>query len=113
MENKASMCAAYHMPIMTYEYRRKRGWEVHSALKTPVKHRASGKPQQDHMGTWFESLTAMCLHYGLDTNQYSTRKRSGWSLEKILTTPVRNTLKRPLDIQSSYRVQESAKVVSA
>ena len=32
----------------------------------------------------------MCRHYGIDYHIYSNRKRAGWSIEKILTTPTLN-----------------------
>lgn len=45
----------------------------------------------DHLGNQFESITEMCEHYGITKSAYHCRIALNWSLEKILTTPVKNT----------------------
>lgn len=42
---------------------------------------------QDHLGNRFNSKKEMCDHYGISKNTYYSRRKSGWSLEKTLTTP--------------------------
>lgn len=43
---------------------------------------------KDHLGNEFSSISAMCDHYKISRNTYYHRlERSGWDLEKILTTP--------------------------
>ena len=44
--------------------------------------------QTDHLGNTFPSLAAMCKAYGLSTPAYISRRKRGWSLENILTTPL-------------------------
>ena len=44
--------------------------------------------QTDHLGNTFPSLAEMCKAYGLSTPAYISRKKRGWNLEKILTTPL-------------------------
>lgn len=42
---------------------------------------------KDHLGNAYPSLTKMCKAYDIDIYTYCYRTRSGWGLEKILTTP--------------------------
>lgn len=41
---------------------------------------------KDHLGQDFESIQAMCNHYGIHRSCYESRLRKGWSKEKALTT---------------------------
>lgn len=43
----------------------------------------------DHKGHPFETLTQMCQHHGITLTCYERRKKKGWALKKILTTPAR------------------------
>lgn len=46
---------------------------------------------QDHLGNEYPSINKMLEHYGISKSNYRYRYLSaGWSLEKTLTTPVRN-----------------------
>lgn len=47
------------------------------------------KPCTDHLGNRFNSIKGMCKHYNISVNTYNTRVKLGWSVEKILTTPVK------------------------
>jgi len=47
----------------------------------------------DHQGKQHNSLGAMCKFFGIYRQLYYVRERNGWSLEKILTTPVGETKK--------------------
>ncbi|MCR5480130.1 MAG: hypothetical protein K6F27_09785 [Ruminococcus sp.] len=47
------------------------------------------KTIEDHMGNTFPTIDAMCKRYDIPYNQYYNRKRMGWELKRILTTPVR------------------------
>lgn len=42
---------------------------------------------KDHTGREFASVAKMCLFWGISQQLYSSRLKSGWSLEKALTTP--------------------------
>ena len=47
----------------------------------------------DHLGNQFDSITSMCTYWNISRNVYQGRSNMGWSLEKILTTPVKkNTI---------------------
>ena len=49
-----------------------------------------GTPCKDHLGNEYINAKEMCLAYGLPYETYQSRKRSGWDIERILTTPPRN-----------------------
>lgn len=43
----------------------------------------------DHLGKEFKTEKEMAKHWGISLEVYKGRRRSGWSLEKSLTTPTR------------------------
>ena len=43
---------------------------------------------EDHIGNKFNSVGEMIKYYGITHTAYYNRKKRGWSLERILTTPV-------------------------
>lgn len=45
----------------------------------------------DHLGNKFSSVEEMIKHWGISRRAYNKRRDKGWSLERILTTPVRET----------------------
>ncbi len=49
-----------------------------------------GKPCTDHLGNKFKTAKDMCVFYGIPESTYMSRKRQGWDLERILTTPPRS-----------------------
>lgn len=48
------------------------------------------KKCQDHLGNTFNSIIEMCNYYNISKATYKNRKRLGWSIEDILTKPVKN-----------------------
>ncbi len=44
---------------------------------------------KDHLGNEYKSLEEMCSAYDISHSLYWHRKKNGWDLEKILTTPVK------------------------
>lgn len=50
----------------------------------------ANKPITDHLGNEYSSVTEMCLRYSIPQSTYYRRKGKKWSLEKILTTPVKH-----------------------
>lgn len=42
---------------------------------------------EDHTGREFASLTKMCHFWGISEQLFSSRLKTGWSVEKALTTP--------------------------
>lgn len=70
-----------------------RGWTLDDAVHTPLSTIGrKGIRQEDHLGNEYESLAAMLLHYGITRASYRARKKRGWGLEKILTTPMKKCL---------------------
>lgn len=55
------------------------------------------KKVKDHLGNEYKSVSEMCRHYGINLNSYKNRIESGMSLEKSLTTPVREKHKKCKD----------------
>lgn len=45
----------------------------------------------DHLGNEFKTKKEMCDYWGVTVTAAQSRSRDGWSLEKILTTPVKST----------------------
>ena len=61
--------------------------EVKEGVKT-AKKGYKGKRCTDHLGIEYSSVTEMCSTYKLPIKAFCERRRSGWSVEKALTTPV-------------------------
>ena len=61
--------------------------EVKDEAKT-VKTGYKGKRCTDHLGIEYSSVTEMCATYKIPIKTYCERRRSGWSVEKALTTHV-------------------------
>ena len=55
------------------------------------------KKVKDHLGNEYKSISEMCRHYGITFASYEHRIESGMSLEKSLTTPVREKHKKCKD----------------
>lgn len=63
----------------------------------------------DHLGKEFKTEKEMAKHWGISLEVYKGRKRSGWSLEKSLTTPTR-LVREPVEYRDyTGRVFSSAK----
>ena len=63
----------------------------------------------DHLGKEFKTEKEMAKHWGISVEVYKGRKRSGWSLEKSLTTPTR-LVREPVEYRDfKGRVFSSAK----
>lgn len=52
---------------------------------------------KDHLGNEFDSIKDMCKYWNISNNIYNSRKRYGWDLEKILTTPVKDKCNTCID----------------
>lgn len=48
-------------------------------------------PVVDHLGKRYKSKTAMAQAYGLTKFVFDKREKAGWTLQKILTTPVNHS----------------------
>lgn len=63
----------------------------------------------DHLGKEFKTEKEMAKHWGISLEVYKGRRRSGWSLEKSLTTPTRS-VREPVKYRDfKGRVFSSAK----
>lgn len=47
----------------------------------------------DHLGNQFNSVASMLNNWGITIGAYNSRRKRGWSLEKILTTPIKSSSK--------------------
>ena len=82
----ADMCKHWGINIGTYKKRVELGWSIEKILTTPVK---ASKPKEiirDHLGNRFTSVSAMCKYYNIGVTTYKSRIKSGWDLERALTT---------------------------
>ena len=92
--NIKSMCEFWHIRYATYSRRvNVYNMSVEEALTRPVKPNA-GLICYDHMGEKFYSITTMCQHWGVERKVYMYRVSHGWSVEKALTTPSRQSKKK-------------------
>ncbi len=87
------MCRAYHIDYAVYTSRIAKGWAVENALTTPVRPRADSPKGKflDHNGKAYQTFDELCKTYHMSTGCFQSRKKKGWSVKKILTTPVDHT----------------------
>lgn len=45
---------------------------------------------QDHLGHTFRNMRKMCEHWHIPHSTFLSRRHNGWSVEKALTTPIRD-----------------------
>ena len=82
------MCDAYGITTKCYDFRvRYLGFSQREALETPNK---KNKTVKDHLGNVYETTDKMANAYGLNGNALKQRLRTGWDLERALTTPIPN-----------------------
>ncbi len=72
-----AMCAAYDVPCVNYQNRKRRGCSVEECLQSTV--------SIDHKGTVYSSIQEMCDAYYITRATYYYRKKRGYSLEGCLT----------------------------
>ena len=71
------------------------------SLQDIVSHHAR-KRFADHLGNRYEKLEDMLSNWGISYSAYKRRLDEGWSLEKILTTPVKKkTFKECVDFKGN------------
>lgn len=82
------MCRAYGITDTCYKFRIKYlGFSQKDALEKPMQ----DKTVKDHLGNTYKNTAEMAKAYGLNSNALKHRLRSGWTIEKALTTPLKNT----------------------
>lgn len=82
------MCQAYGIRVDTYKYRIKKGMSLEEALTKTPSMVTTNIQCKDHLGNAYNSQVEMARAYGLTKEQFIARKRSGWDVERILTTPI-------------------------
>lgn len=82
------MCQAYGIRVDTFKYRLKHGSSLEDALTRTPSMVTTNIPCQDHLGNQYISQTEMARAYGLTKEQFIARKRNGWDIKRILTTPI-------------------------
>lgn len=82
------MCKFYNIPSKVFRKRREKGWELEDALLTPIGETPASKYCTDHLGNAFKTIKDMCEHYETSPDVLYQRMRSGWTLEKALTTSI-------------------------
>lgn len=86
-ESLNAMARAYGIDASTLRARLQRGYSLEEALESPVIH-WNNRYVSDHLGHVYPNISEMCMAWGINRSLYDQRKRKGWSVEKILTTPV-------------------------
>lgn len=85
-ETATEMCKQYNIAQPLFIYRiNKLHWDIERALTTSIKGQEGSV--KDHLGNGFNSEREMGEYYGIPYGTFTARKRKGWSIEKILTTP--------------------------
>ena len=87
-EPKAEPKAETHDDVTNVEWVNDVKPEVKVEVKPTTKKGSKGKRCEDHLGIEYATVTEMCATYKMPIKTYCERRRSGWSVEKALTTPV-------------------------
>lgn len=86
--NMTDMAEYYGLSRFAVVRRLARGDSLEDALTVGVRERRVDMVE-DHLGNKYKDVRTMANSYGLKYNTYVMRRRRGWSLERILTTPTR------------------------
>ena len=88
----SDMCAFWGVTPSRFRAHRAKGATLEEALTlAPYNH---GKICRDHTGREFPSIAAMADAWGLSRHTVYTRLLRNWSLERVLTTPVKKYTER-------------------
>jgi len=103
------MCNAYNRIVPTFTDRLKRGWSLKDALEIEPMLDSKGNPKacRDHLGNQYNSLSEMCKQYNISINTFHSRKRRGWSLERILTTEIKQKIRYRDHLGNEYDSERS------
>ena len=86
-KSMALMAEAYKIDFSTLRTRLKSGLSLEEALTESVSH-TSNRTVEDHKGNRYSNISEMCRHWKISRCSYDQRRRKGWTLERILTTPM-------------------------
>lgn len=90
-ESLKSMCEYYNIHTNTFTSRIKNGYSLKDALTLSVHKKYTDSDVIDHTGKHFNNLNDMLKYYGITESAYKSRIKYGWSLERVLTTPLDKT----------------------
>lgn len=96
--NRRALCAAEHISYFCLLAGLKRGLPLDDAVtRCRSLRRRHIESRMDHRGTVFESVEDMCRAWHISRVVYKGRLKSGWTLERALTTPARKRAPGKLD----------------
>lgn len=88
----SEMCMVYKIGVDTVRFRLGLNWSLKDALETPVSEQ--NKPKKfrckDHNNKMYDSVSEMCIAYGVTRTLYLYRLKKGWTQEDALTKPMIN-----------------------
>lgn len=92
-ESKAAMLKHYGLCQTAFNYRiNKLHMSLVDALTQPhTEHKSTAIECTDHLGNKFHSKAEMCDYWRMPRVVFFRRIRDGWSLEKSLTEPIKNS----------------------
>lgn len=79
------LARAFNKNPVTVTLRYQRTKDIDLAMTYTERLRQSYK---DHLGNFYPNLKKLCVHYKMTVNAFRYRQKKGWSLRKILTTPL-------------------------
>ncbi len=91
-KNTKEMCEAYGKKPSNFHMQKRLGRSTKEILEgvysSKTKWHYKGKQKtQDHLGTQYPSISAMCKTWNINRKVFLNRIKSGWSTEDALTTP--------------------------
>lgn len=86
--SETDMCKHYGVQVCTFRKRRAKGNSLEVSLYNGNLTK-TGKIYYDHLGNSYFSLKSLCETYNISTCTYLSRVKTGWSIEKALTVPVK------------------------
>ena len=106
-----ALAMAYGLAQSTVYGRLLRGWTLEQAVSS-IKGSAGRKPSTyvDHLGNEYDGFYKMLYAYGITTGCYYGRKKKGWSLEQILTTPMKRVMDKEPDRVKGTKLKKGSKI---
>lgn len=82
------LARAFDKNPVTVTMRYQKTKDINLAMTYKERCRCSYK---DHLGNTYPNLKRMCVQYKMTVNTFKYRQKKGWSIRKILTTPLNHT----------------------
>lgn len=94
-KNQKEMCNHWGINLNTYKARIAKKWSIEKALTYPLNY-SENKKIKDHAGQEFNDQKTMLEYWNISYSVFYKRKKNGWTLKEILTTPTKeNTITDP------------------